>query len=394
FASYTGIIYVGDCVCNILLLTDTAKTAAAFNSIGHSPALQSHLKDFNIPYVTMDEIWRRLTQGRNTRERELAPGDREGARLYLDFHDCLDQHKYYVFYGVGAVTIPWSYMKKSVGPFVVGAILSLMPDLLYANWRCDDKFKAFQRHCEVVKQGIQERQQQQQQEEELDGGRQAVSGSTGLCWPICPTPAARSGCSLNSSGPNRMQPAPQPPFRGLYYRYHCSTADAAQGHPDNSPPCNGPDLASRLLHLLKHSRNSRMYRSGSALPRLRQHPRLHAAAPRSPPPLSYPAPPPPLHPPPYLPLILTSPIRPPTPDADRPGGPCRLPPSHASPPAGAPPSPPPAAADPPPWSPPPPLPPHLPRGPRPSRASPAPQRCRPRCASRACPAARTTCRTS
>lgn len=36
--------------------------------------------------------------------------------------------------GVGAVTVPWSYYKKSVGPFVIGVILSLLPDLLYGTW--------------------------------------------------------------------------------------------------------------------------------------------------------------------------------------------------------------------------------------------------------------------
>ncbi|KAG2445340.1 hypothetical protein HYH02_008805 [Chlamydomonas schloesseri] len=112
----------------------------------------------------MSDIWTRLTQGRNTPQRELAPGDREGARLYLDFNDCLDSHKYTVFYGVAAVTIPWSYMKKSIGPFFIGVILSTLPDLVYANWRCDDKFKLFQVHCDRVAAAMQQQQQQQQQQ--------------------------------------------------------------------------------------------------------------------------------------------------------------------------------------------------------------------------------------
>jgi hypothetical protein len=51
---------------------------------------------------------------------------------------------------VGAVTIPWSYAKKSVGPFIIGMITSVLPDLLYANWRCDDKYRLFREHCEKV----------------------------------------------------------------------------------------------------------------------------------------------------------------------------------------------------------------------------------------------------
>ncbi len=38
-------------------------------------------------------------------------------RLYLDFDDCLQSHKYTVFYGVAALTVPWSYRRKaSQGP--------------------------------------------------------------------------------------------------------------------------------------------------------------------------------------------------------------------------------------------------------------------------------------
>ncbi|GLC44753.1 hypothetical protein PLESTB_000968600 [Pleodorina starrii] len=125
---------------------------------------------------TIDEIWRRLTEGRNPQHREIAPGDREGARLYEEFRDCLEQHKRHVFYVVGAVTIPWSYMKKSVGPFVIGSILSLLPDMLYANWRCDDKFRAFAAHCDVLQRAMQQRRrtegqqgQGQQQGQQLEG---------------------------------------------------------------------------------------------------------------------------------------------------------------------------------------------------------------------------------
>ncbi|KAG2501993.1 hypothetical protein HYH03_000489 [Edaphochlamys debaryana] len=127
----------------------------------------------------MDEVWKRLTQGRNPEQRELIPGDKEGARLYLNFLDCTDKHKYTVFYGVGAVTIPWSYYRKSVGPFVIGVILSLLPDLLYANYRCDEEFKAYQRHCDALGAVIRQRQAQQAQQQQAAQQAQQAAGRKG-----------------------------------------------------------------------------------------------------------------------------------------------------------------------------------------------------------------------
>ncbi|GIL59777.1 hypothetical protein Vafri_14500 [Volvox africanus] len=109
----------------------------------------------------MEEIWRRLMEGRNPQQREIAPGDREGARLYMEFKECLNEHKYHVFYAIGVITIPWSYMKKSVGPFVIGSIVGLLPDVLYANWRCDDKFRSFQGHCDALQRAMEQRRQLQ-----------------------------------------------------------------------------------------------------------------------------------------------------------------------------------------------------------------------------------------
>ncbi|EFJ53174.1 hypothetical protein VOLCADRAFT_115757 [Volvox carteri f. nagariensis] len=115
----------------------------------------------------MDEVWRRLMEGRTPPRRDLVPGDREGARLYEEFKDCLDQHKHHVFYAIGAVTIPWSYMTKvRLGPFVIGSIVGFLPDLLYANWRCDDKFRTFQQHCDQVQRILEQRRQQLQQQQQ------------------------------------------------------------------------------------------------------------------------------------------------------------------------------------------------------------------------------------
>ena len=61
--------------------------------------------------------------------------------LYSILIDCL------VLSGIAVATIPMSVYKRSIAPFVIGFIFGFVPDLLYANWRCDAEYKAFKVHA-------------------------------------------------------------------------------------------------------------------------------------------------------------------------------------------------------------------------------------------------------
>mmetsp|Transcript_33326 Transcript_33326/g.99235 ORF Transcript_33326/g.99235 Transcript_33326/m.99235 type:complete len:122 (-) Transcript_33326:337-702(-) len=114
----------------------------------------------------MGTVWERLTtqksrSGEPGAQPQLlpAPGDREGVHLYADFTDCLDSHKGHAFVGIAGLTIPLAWYKKSITPLMVGFIIGFVPDLLYANWRCDEKYKAFRKHADAfMKQQQQQRQ--------------------------------------------------------------------------------------------------------------------------------------------------------------------------------------------------------------------------------------------
>ena len=143
----------------------------------------------------MNSIWERLTSRRqnNPASTDLPiQGDRRGVQLYADFQDCLDEHKggafigedlmhryctmhiepvnpcklnkygtgiktlfvdlicsligWHALSGIAVATIPISMYKRSVAPLVIGFIFGFVPDLIYANWRCDAEYKAFKVH--------------------------------------------------------------------------------------------------------------------------------------------------------------------------------------------------------------------------------------------------------
>jgi hypothetical protein len=48
--------------------------------------------------------------------------------------------------GIAAATLPISIYKRSIAPVVIGFIVGFVPDLIYANWRCDAQYKAFKAH--------------------------------------------------------------------------------------------------------------------------------------------------------------------------------------------------------------------------------------------------------
>jgi hypothetical protein len=103
----------------------------------------------------MESVWERLTKagksGRNSTEETTAvllptPNDKDGVLKYSDFTECLSNHKGHVFAGMALVTAPLSLYKQSLSPLMIGAILAIGPDLIYANWRCDDVYKIFKQH--------------------------------------------------------------------------------------------------------------------------------------------------------------------------------------------------------------------------------------------------------
>jgi hypothetical protein len=52
---------------------------------------------------------------------------------------------------------------QSVSPVVVGFLLGFVPDLVYANWRCDDKYRLFKQHMQeqLRRQGLEQQQDPQ-----------------------------------------------------------------------------------------------------------------------------------------------------------------------------------------------------------------------------------------
>ncbi len=154
----------------------------------------------------MGSFFDRLTrrEGSQSKPRPEA-GDRDGVLLYADFQDCLTDHKGHMFAGErgmhdrkhmanamrcrshlrahcsaqllqegdehGELNIsPFQPLLKvsvvsplppppstststsqSVTPLFLGALLGLVPDLLYANYRGDTQYKLFTKHLELVK---------------------------------------------------------------------------------------------------------------------------------------------------------------------------------------------------------------------------------------------------
>jgi hypothetical protein len=70
--------------------------------------------------------------------------------MYAQFQDCLDQHKGHAFLAIGGLTIPWSIYRRSIAPLVIGTILAFVPDMVYANYRCDGHYKKFKAHVQGV----------------------------------------------------------------------------------------------------------------------------------------------------------------------------------------------------------------------------------------------------
>ncbi|GAX84040.1 hypothetical protein CEUSTIGMA_g11464.t1 [Chlamydomonas eustigma] len=106
----------------------------------------------------MNSVWERLTNvrrsGGNSKEEAPVllptPNDKVGVLKYADFTECLQNHKGHVFAGMALMTAPLSLYYKSVSPLVIGTILAIVPDLIYANWRCDDVYKIFKQHMTIT----------------------------------------------------------------------------------------------------------------------------------------------------------------------------------------------------------------------------------------------------
>jgi hypothetical protein len=63
--------------------------------------------------------------------------------------------------GIALATLPIAYYKKTASPVFIGFVLGFVPDLLYANWRCDEKYKAFRAHTDALLRRQEQEQQQQ-----------------------------------------------------------------------------------------------------------------------------------------------------------------------------------------------------------------------------------------
>ncbi|KAG1663606.1 hypothetical protein FOA52_009705 [Chlamydomonas sp. UWO 241] len=93
-------------------------------------------------------------------------GDRAGVFLYADFQECLSNHKGHAFAGIALVTLPIAYYKQTMSPVLIGFMMGFVPDLLYANWRCDDKYRAFRVHTDALLRRQEQQQQQQQAQQQ------------------------------------------------------------------------------------------------------------------------------------------------------------------------------------------------------------------------------------